>query len=66
MQNYMYNSKSRYIYCRHNTIKLLISNSIISIDNVKLKENIADPLIKGLSRDQIYYLSKGIGLKPAT
>lgn len=60
----MYNGKSRHIRRRHNTIKQLISNGIISINYVKSKENLADPLTKGLARDQVYHLSRGMGLKP--
>lgn len=63
-QNSMYNGKSRHIRRRHNTIKQLISNGIISINYVKSKENLADPLTKGLARDQVYHLSRGMGLKP--
>ncbi|KAK4400061.1 Retrovirus-related Pol polyprotein from transposon TNT 1-94 [Sesamum angolense] len=63
-QSSMYNGKSRHIRRRHNTIRQLISSGIISIDYIKSKDNIADPLTKGLSRDQVYCLSRGIGLKP--
>jgi len=62
----MYNNKSRHIRHRHNIIKQLISNDIISIDYVKSKENIADPLTKGLPRDKMRCLSKGMRLKPTT
>ncbi|KAL2471995.1 Uncharacterized protein Adt_40131 [Abeliophyllum distichum] len=37
---------------RHNTIKQLISDDAISDDYIKSKENLADPLTKGLPRDQ--------------
>ncbi|GJZ46324.1 retrovirus-related pol polyprotein from transposon TNT 1-94 [Tanacetum coccineum] len=47
-KNHIYKSKSRHIRRRHNTIKDLLRNGIISIDYVKSKENIADPLTKGL------------------
>src|SRR5262249_6607115 len=63
-KNSVYNGKSRHIRRRHNTIKQLLSNGIISIDYVKSKENIADPLTKGLPREQIKYTSRGMGLKP--
>ena len=46
-QNIMYNGKSRHIRCRHNTIRQLLSIGIISVDCVKSKDNIADPLTKG-------------------
>ena len=65
-QSQMYNGKSRHIRRRHNTVRQLISNGIISIDYVKSKDNIADPLTKGLTRDQVYCSSRGMGLKPTT
>ena len=62
----MYNGKSRHIRRRHNTVRQLLSSGIISIDYVKSKDNIADPLTKGLAREQVYKLSRGMGLKPVT
>ena len=61
-KSHVYNGKSRHIRRRHNTLKKMISNGIISI--VKSKENIADPLTKGLPREQILFTSRGMGLKP--
>lgn len=63
-KNNVYNGKSRHIRRRHNSIRQLLSNGIISIDYVKSKENIADPLTKGLSREQVTYTSREMGLKP--
>ena len=63
-QNHNYNGKSRHIRRRHNTIKQLLSNGKISINYVKSKDNIADPLTKGLTREQVYRSSRGMGLKP--
>ena len=63
-QNTMYNGKSRHIRRRHNTIRQLLSSGIISIDYVKSKENLADPLTKGLPREQVEKSSRGMGLKP--
>ena len=65
-QNKMYNGKSRHICCRHNTIKQLLEIGVISIDYVQSKKNLADPLTKGLPRDQVNCLSRGMGLKPIT
>ncbi|GJW27414.1 retrovirus-related pol polyprotein from transposon TNT 1-94 [Tanacetum coccineum] len=62
-KNQIYNGKSRHIRRRH-TIKDLLRNGIISIDYVKSKENIADPLTKGLCREQVIFTSRGMGLKP--
>jgi hypothetical protein len=63
-QNQMYNGKSRHIRRRHNSVRQLLSNGVITIDYVKSKDNIADPLTKGLSREQVEKLSYGMGLKP--
>ena len=62
----MYNGKSRHIRRRHNTVRQLLLSGIISIDYVKSKDNIADPLTKGLAREQVYKLSRGMRLKPVT
>ena len=49
-QNIIYNGKSRHIHRRHNTVKQLLSNGIISIDFVLSKDNLVDPFTKDLSR----------------
>ena len=63
-QNGMYNGKSRYIRRRHNTIRQLLSIGNISIDYVKSKDNIADPLTKWLNKELVEKSSKGMRLKP--
>ncbi|KAK1423986.1 hypothetical protein QVD17_19297 [Tagetes erecta] len=60
----MYNGKNRHIRRRHNTIRQLISTGVITVDYVKSKDNIADPLTKGLSRELVQKSSMGMGLKP--
>ena len=60
----IYNGKSRHIRRRHNTIKQLLSSGVISTQYIKSKENLADPLTKGLPREQVKYTSRGMGLKP--
>ena len=60
-QNSMYNGKSRYIHPRHNTILL---TWVISLDYVKSKDNIVNPLTKGLNRELVEKSSRGMGLKP--
>ncbi|GJR87328.1 retrovirus-related pol polyprotein from transposon TNT 1-94 [Tanacetum coccineum] len=60
----MYNGKSRHIRRRHNSIRQLLSTGVISIDYVKSKDNIADPLTKGLSRELVSKSSKEMGLNP--
>ncbi|CAM8941689.1 unnamed protein product [Rhodiola kirilowii] len=63
-KSFMYNGKSRHIRRRHNTIKHMLSIGIISIDYVKSKENLADQFTKGLAKDKVLCLSRGMGLKP--
>ena len=63
-QSNMYNGKSRHIRRRHNTIRQLISTGVITIDYVRSKDNIADPLTKGLNRELVETSSRGMGLKP--
>ena len=60
----MYNGKSRHIRRRHDTVRQLLSNGIITIDYVKSKDNIADPLTKGLTREMVAETSRGMGLRP--
>ena len=60
----MHNGKNRHIRRRHNTVRQLISTGIITVDYVKSKDNIADPLTKGLSRELVQKSSMGMGLKP--
>ncbi|PHT82895.1 hypothetical protein T459_11338 [Capsicum annuum] len=64
--NMMYNGKSRHIRWRHNIIKELLSSGIITVDYVKSKDNVLDPLTKGLSREGVERTSKGMGLRPRT
>ena len=63
-QSNMYNGKSRHIRRRHNSIRQLLSNGVVSLDYVKSKGNIADPLTKGLNRVLVETSSKGMGLRP--
>ena len=60
----MYNGKSRHIRRRHNPIRQLLSTGVISVDHVKSKDNVADPLTKGLNKELVEKLSKEKGLKP--
>jgi len=63
-QSSMYNEKSRHIRCRHNIVKHLLLNEIISIDYIKSKKNIMDPLTKDLLRELVYNSSRKLNLKP--
>ena len=63
-KNVMYNGKSRHIRRRHDTVRQLLSSGIITIDYVKSKDNIADPLTKGLTREMVAKTSRGMGFRP--
>ncbi|KAF3612646.1 putative histone H2A.3-like [Capsicum annuum] len=62
----MYNGKSRHIRRRHNSIRKLLSSRIITVDYVKSKDNVSNPLTKGVSREGVERTSKGMGLRPRT
>jgi len=62
-QNFIYNGKSRHIHRRHNTIRQLLSNGVISIDFVSSKDNLADLFTKSLSGEHINCASREIRLK---
>lgn len=58
--NNEYNGKSRHTHRRHKYVKILLISDVITLDYVRSKENIADPLTKGLSRDQVEFSSRGM------
>ena len=63
-KNKSFNGKSKHIRLRHEVVKQLLKDGIISIDYVKLKVNLVDPLTKPLGRKLILETSSGMGLKP--
>ena len=60
----IYNGKSRHISLRHEYVRQLIEDGIISIVYVKSSSNLADHFTKNLSRDLVRVISIGMGLKP--
>ena len=62
----MYNDKSRHIRRRHNSVRQLLSSGIITIDYVKTKDNVSNPLTKGLNREGVDKSSIGMELWPRT
>ena len=60
----MYNGKSRHIRRKHDTVRQLLSSGIVTIDYVKSKDNIADPLTKGLTREMVTKTPRGMSLRP--
>ena len=62
-QSHIYNGKSRHIRRRHNTVRQLLSNGIMTIEYIRSIENITDPSTKGLTREKVSKSSRGMGLK---
>ena len=58
----IYNGKRRHIRLRHNIVRQLIKNSIISLDFVSSERNMANPLTKPLARKLVSETSRGIEL----
>ena len=52
-KNKTFNEKSRHIRLRHNVVKQLFKDRIISIDYAKSQVNLVEPLTKPLARKQI-------------
>ena len=59
-KNKAFNRKNRHIRLRHEVVKQLLKDGIISIDYVKSKVNLAEPL----ERKLILETSSGMKLKP--
>ncbi|KAF3619636.1 hypothetical protein FXO37_33624 [Capsicum annuum] len=62
----MYNGKSHHIRRRHNIVRELLNSGIITVDYIKSKDNVSDPLTKVLSRERVERTSKVMGLRPRT
>nr|XP_016445686.1 PREDICTED: uncharacterized protein LOC107770862 [Nicotiana tabacum] len=63
-KNKSFNGKSRHIRLRHDVIKQLLRDGIISIDYVKSEVNLADPLSKPLGRKLISEILRGMRILP--
>ena len=63
-KNKIYNGKSRHIRWKHNIVKQLIDNSVMSLDFVRPERNLADSLTKPLARRLMSETLRGIGLIP--
>ena len=61
-KNKTFNGKNRHIRLRHDVIKYLLKDGIISIDYVKSEMNLVDHLTKPLDRKMIFETSRGMGL----
>ena len=59
----IYNGKSRHISLRHDYVRKLIKDEVISLTFVKSNENLPNPFTKPLTRDLVKSTSKKLGLK---
>ena len=62
----MFNGKSRHIHSRHNIVGWLLETWVISLDFVRSKLNLANPLTKPLNRKLVEQTSRGMWLLPIT
>ena len=63
-KNKTFNGEKKHIRLRHEVMKQLLKDEIISIDNVKSEVNLADHLTKPLGRKLILETLSGMRLKP--
>jgi len=61
--NKTYNGKKRHLSLKHQSLRGLLKQGVVIIDYVESKNNLADPLTKGLARDMIAKTSKRMGLR---
>lgn len=61
--NKVYNGKSRHISLRHEYVRQLIGDGVMTVTYVKSSDNLADPLTKGLSKDMVWNTAAKMGLK---
>ena len=64
VMNKTFNGKNRHICLRHEVVKHLLKDGIVSIDYVKSKMNMTDPLTKPLGRKLMNETFRGMGLEP--
>lgn len=59
----VYNGKSRRMSLRHDYVRKLIKDGVISLTYVKSSENLADPFTKPLTKELVRLTSSRMGLK---
>ena len=59
-----YNFKSRQVHIKHNHVRRLLEEGVISLQYVNFKFNLADPLSKGLGKKLVVETCNEIGIKP--
>ena len=53
VKNYYYNSKSRPIRRKHDTVRSYLSSGIITVNYIKSNDNLVDPFTKVLAKDRV-------------
>jgi hypothetical protein len=64
--NNVYNGKRRHIRIRHNSVKQLLKDGVISLHYVRSEINLPDMLTKPLNRKIVEKTSRGMRLMPNT
>ena len=59
-----YNVKSTQVHLKHNQVRRLLEEGVISLQYVKSKFNLADPLSKGLGKELVVETCNEMGIKP--
>ena len=59
----IYNGKSRHISLRHEYVRQLITDGVVTIIYIRSCKNLADPFTNELSRDLIKITAVGMGLR---
>ncbi|PHT58678.1 hypothetical protein CQW23_01041 [Capsicum baccatum] len=59
-----YNGKSRQVRLKHNHVRILLEDGIISLQYVKSKLNLVDPLSKGLGKELVVQTCNGMRINP--
>lgn len=63
-ENNYYYGKRRQIRRNHNIVRDYISKGAIRVDHVPTNKDLADPVMKGLTRKKVHNTSNKIGLIP--
>lgn len=52
--NKVYNGKKRNIHIRHGALRYLVKHGVVAFEQVRTKNNIADPFTKGLNGKLVF------------
>ena len=66
VKNKIFNGKNKHIHLRHNIVRQLLERMVISLEFVRSKLNLVNPLIKPPNKKLVEETSRGMGLMPVT